>query len=211
MNSVLRASGYSRFTHHPPFSTLGSTSPIPYSDGVIGVLRFIALMNAAVWLGTTVFFTFGAAPACFSADMKSALRVSAGDSYFSGVIADVIMTRYYQISLACAVVALLHSVSRWLYMGRPSRKFSSALLVCLFGITLLGSNQIRPALRRLNHQRFTATQPADRQAAARSFRILSVVEEALNFLVIGGLVVYTWRIANPSETLRFVTPVKYPS
>lgn len=166
-------------------------------------------MNAAAWLGMTIFFTFGAAPACFSLDMKTALRLGPGDTYFSGAVAHVIMTRYYHISLACAVIALLHFVAKWLYMGRPSRKFSSGLLICLFGITLLGSNAIRPALGQFNHQRFTAMQPADRQAAAKSFRILSAVTEVLNLMVIGGLVVYTWRIANPSDILRFVRPVKF--
>lgn len=141
--------------------------------------------------------------------MKTALRLGPGDTYFSGAIAQVIMTRYYHIALACAVVALLHFAAKWLYMGRPSRKFSSALLICLFGITLLGSNAIRPALKQFNYQRFMATQPVDRQAAAKSFRILSAVTEVLNILVIGGLVVYTWRIANPSDTLRFVRPVKF--
>lgn len=169
-------------------------------------------MNAAVWLGTTVFFTFGAAPACFSSDMTAALGVGSGGSYYSGAIAQVIMTRYYYISLACAVVALLHFVCKWLYMGRPSRKFSFALLICLFGITLLGKNAVQPGLARFNHERFSpAVQPAERQAAAKSFRILRAVNDVFNLLVIGGLVVYTWRIANPSDTLRFVRPVKFHS
>ena len=168
-------------------------------------------MNAAVWLGTTVFFTFGAGPACFSSDMTSALKVGPNDLYYPGVISQVIMTPYYHISLACAVVALLHFICKWLYMGRPSRKFSSALLIGLFVITLLGGNAIQPALARLNRQHFTAAQPAEREAAARSFHILSAVTVFLNVLVIGGLIVYTWRIANPSDTLRFVRPVKFHS
>src|SRR5579862_8914531 len=111
-------------------------------------------MNASVWLGTTIFFTFGAAPGCFSPEMKSALRLGDGDSYFPGAIAQVIMTRYYYIVLACAVVALLQSLCRWLYLGRPSRKFSSILLISLFAINLIGSNAIQPALGRLNKNRF---------------------------------------------------------
>ena len=166
-------------------------------------------MNAALWLGTVVFFTFGAAPACFAPDMRGALGIAAGDSYYLGAIAQVIMTRYYHISLACGVVALLHFLCKWLYMGRPRRKFSSMLVISLFVITLIGSNGIRPQLGKLNRNRFTAPQPVERQSAARSFRILNAVMELCNIFMIGGLVVYTWRIANPSDTLRFVSPVKF--
>lgn len=172
-------------------------------------MRFIGLVNAAVWLGTTVFFTFGAAPACFSPDMKGALGVGAADSYYLGAIAQVIMTRYYHISLACAVVGLLHFLCKWLYMGRPRRRFSSMLVISLFVITLIGSNIIRPELGKLNRNRFTASQPVERQSATRSFHILHVVMDLCNILMIGGLVVYTWRIANPSDTLRFVSPVQF--
>jgi hypothetical protein len=166
-------------------------------------------MNAAVWLGTTVFFTLGANPACFSSDMKGALGVGAGDSYYLGAIAQVIMTRYFHISLACAVVGLLHFLCKWLYMGRPRRRFSSMLVLSLFVITLIGSNVIRPELGKLNRNRFTASQTVERQAAARSCRILNAVMELCNILMIGGLGVYTWRIANPSDTLRFVSPVQF--
>lgn len=166
-------------------------------------------MNAAVWLGTSIFLTFGAEPACFSADMKDALRVGSGESYYPGAVAHVIMTCYYHITLSCGVVALLHLLSEWLYMGRPGRKFSFALLIGLFGWTLVASNAVQPALAKLNRQRYTAAQPADRQVAAKSFHILRTVERALNILVVCGLVVYTWRIANPSDNLRFLGPVQF--
>ena len=165
-------------------------------------------MNAAVWLGTTVFFTLGANPACFSSVITDLFKASA-DSYYPNVIAQTVMASYYVISLACGVVALLHFVAKWLYMGRPSRPFSAGLVISLFAITLIGSNAIRPELVKLNKNRFFATQPAERQSAAKGFHILQSVEATFNFLMIGGLIVYTWRIANPSDTLRFVSPVKF--
>ena len=168
-------------------------------------------MNAAVWLGTAIFLTFGADPACYSADMRAVLGAGTGGAYYPGAVAHVIMTRYYHITLACGLVALLHLVSEWLYLGRPGRKFSFALLIGLFGWTLIGSNAVQPALAKLNRQHYTATQPADRQAAAKSFHILRTVERVFNILVICGLVVYTWRIANPSDNLRFVRPVQFRS
>jgi len=167
-------------------------------------------MNAAVWLGTAIFFTFGAEPACFSPDMRAALGVT-NPSYFPGAIATVVMTRYYHITLACGVVALLHLLAEWFYMGRPGRKFSLGLLVALFLLTLIGSNALQPALVRLNRKHYTATQAADRESAGKSFRILSVTGRTLNILIIGGLILYAWRVGTPSDRLRFVSPVQFRS
>ena len=166
-------------------------------------------MNAAVWLGTAIFLTFGADPACFSADMKTALGGGANSAYYLGSIAQVIATRYYHITLACGVVALLHLLSEWLYLGRPGRKFSFALLLGLFIWTLIGSNAVQPALVRLNRQHYTAAQASERQAAGRSFGVLKTVEKAFDVLMICGLIIYTWRVANPSDNLRFVRPVQF--
>jgi len=180
---------------------------------VIGFLRFIGIMNAAVWLGTAIFMTFGAGPACFSMGMKAALGLNEADSYYSNTIAQVVLTRYYHITLACGVVALLHLLAEWLYQGRPGRKFSLILLLGLFGWTLIGSNAVQPArvraLTRLNPQHYAATLPADRQSATRSLRVLRAVERVFNVLTIIGLVIYTWRLANPSDNLRFVRPVQF--
>jgi hypothetical protein len=165
-------------------------------------------MNAAVWLGTTVFFTLGANPACFSG-VISRMFNAGSDAYYPNVIAQVIMARYYVISLACGVLALLHFIAKWLYLGRPVRKFSGALVIALFAITLIGGNAIRPQLTKLNENRFKAAQPAERQTAAKWFHTLHAFETTFNYLMIGGLIIYTWRIANPSDTLRFVSPVQF--
>jgi len=165
-------------------------------------------MNAAVWLGTAIFFTFGAEPACFSADMQAALGAS-GDSYFPGAIAAVVASRYYHITLACGVVALLHLLAEWMYMGRPARRFSFVLVAGLFLLTLIGSNAIQPASTRLNRKHYTASQPAERDSAAKSFRLLHATTRVVNALVIGGLILYVWRVGSPSDTLRFVRPVQF--
>jgi len=178
---------------------------------VIGFLRFIGIMNAAVWLGTAIFFTFGAEPACLSADMKNALGIGAGESYFPGAIEMVVMSRYYHVALACGVVALLHLLLEWLYMGRPHRKFAFGLIAGMFLLTFFASNAIQPKLAELNKQRYRAQAQADRDRAARSFHILNVTRHVFQALIIGGLVVYVWRVANPSDTLRFLGPVKLRS
>src|SRR5690349_7889031 len=106
-------------------------------------------MNAAVWLGTTVFYTLGANPVCFSADITNMFKAGP-DGYYPNVIAQTVMAKYYVISLACAVVALLHFTAKWLYLGRQSRKFSLAIVITFFAITLIGSRGIQPRLETLN-------------------------------------------------------------
>lgn len=166
-------------------------------------------MNAAVWLGTTIFFTFGAEPAGFSAEMRAALQLPAGDSYFPGAISGVVMSHYYGLMMACAVVALLHFLAEWLYMGRPRRKFSFGLVAALFLLTLIGSRAVQPSLVDYNRKHYRAAQPAERESAGKSFRILHVTSIALNVLIIGGLVVYLSRVSSPSDTVRFMRPVQF--
>lgn len=166
-------------------------------------------MNAAVWLGTAFFFTFAAEPASFSADMRGILGANAS-LYFLGAISGVIMSRYYHVMLACAVIAMLHFLAEWLYMGRPRRKFSFGLVAALFILTLIGSNAIHPSLVTLNRKHYTPTLSAtEREAAGKSFRALSVVGIALNVLIIGGLVVYVSRVSSASDAVRFNRPVQF--
>ena len=80
------------------------------------------------------------------------------------------MSRYYGLTLACGVIALLHFLADWFYMGRPRRKFSFGLVAALFVLTLIGRNAIQPSLIRLNRKHYTATQPAERESAGKSFR-----------------------------------------
>ncbi|HWC59123.1 MAG TPA: DUF4149 domain-containing protein [Verrucomicrobiae bacterium] len=165
-------------------------------------------MNAAVWLGTAVFFTFGAEPACFSTDMRAALGTPPA-SYFPGAISGVVMSGYYHLTLVCGVIALLHFLAEWLCMGRPRRKFSFGLVAALFILTLIGSSSVYPAQVRLNRKHYTAPQPAERESAGRSFHILRFTGIALNLIIIGGLVVYVSRVSSASDTLRFMRPVQF--
>jgi hypothetical protein len=166
-------------------------------------------MNAAVWLGAALFFMFGAEPACFAADMRASLGIPNG-SYFPGAIAGVIMSRYYHITLACGVVAVLHFLAEWLYMGRPRRKFSLGLVAGLLVLTLIGGNAVQPSLVRLNYTHYSPkVQPAARESAGKSFRILRSVGIALNLITLGGLIVYVSRVSSSSEALRFVRPVQF--
>jgi len=119
------------------------------------------------------------------------------------------MSRYYALMMACAVVAVLHFLAEWFYMGRPRRKFSFGLVAVLFVFTLIASRAVHPSLVHFNDRHYRAAQPAERESAGKHFRVLHVASTALNLLLIGGLVVYVSRVSSASDTLRFMRPVQF--
>jgi len=178
---------------------------------VIGFLRFVGLMNAAVWFGAAVFFTVGAGPAVFSSDMKHLL----GENYypyFSGAIAQVIIARYFQLQLVYSLAAFLHAEVEWLYLGRPLQKFGLGLLLCLLCFSFVGGFVMQPKVKELHTRKYALNYaPEVRAAAARSLRVWHGAAQIVNVLMLGGLAVYLWRVAHPVSTARFVAPVKFPS
>jgi len=166
-------------------------------------------MNAAIWLGATVFYSVVVGPASSSPEMERLLGAN-NFPFFSGAFTQIITTRYFLFLSVSAVIALLHLLAEWLYMGRPTRKISLVLLAGLLVLVLLGGGWLEPRLEQLHARRHTPNvQPADREAAARSFRLWQAGLRVLNAAMMGGLVVYVWRVANPSDAPRFISSVKF--
>ena len=176
---------------------------------MIGFLRFVGVLNAAVWLGASVFFTFAAGPAPFSAEMRSLLGPG-NFPYFSGAIAQVLIARYFHLQVVCGVVAVAHLLAEWLYLGKPSRKLQGGLLIGVCAAALIGGYGLQPKLKALHATKYGInTRPEVREAADRSFRAWHGVSQVINLLAVAGLGTYLWRAANPSDPTRFVTSVKF--
>ena len=176
---------------------------------MIGFLRFVGILNAAVWFGSAIFFTFGAGSAPFSPEMKSLLGAN-NFPYFSGAIAQIFIARYFYFHLACAAVAAVHLLAEWLYLGKSPRRFQTSLLAGLFAAVLIGGFWLQPKLKGLHALKYgVKTRPEVREAAARSFRAWHGVSQIINLLAVGGLAVYLWRVANPSDPTRFVSAAKF--
>ncbi len=169
---------------------------------MIGLLRFVGLVNAAVWLGATVFFLLGAQPAAVSTEMQNLLGPKSYP-FFSIALAQLLASRYFHLCLACSIVALLHLMAEWLYLGRYPHRF---WLVLIFGLCLaamLQSYWIQPRVREWHRLQFT--HPEQRENAQRGYRTWQTMAQCLNYLVLGGLIVYLWRVANPAEPTRFLS------
>lgn len=166
-------------------------------------------MNAAVWLGGAVFFTVGISPALSSGEVQRLLG-PANFPYFSRAISQVILLKFFHFQIACAIVAWLHVLAEWLYLGRPRRKFTFSLLAALLALALIGAFWLQPRLTKLHTASYAVNIPqAQRESAERSYAAWHFVLQGFNLLIIGGLFVYVWRVTNPPNTLRFVSSVKF--
>jgi len=160
-------------------------------------------------LGGAVFFTFGAGQVPFSDSMKE-LLTEANYPYFSGAIAQLLISKYFALNLICGAIALAHLSTESLYLGRPTRRSTVILLVALFGFGLLGSLWLQPKMRQL-HLLIDAPNLSQevRDSAAKSFRIWHATAQVLNLFVLGSLCVYVWRCNNPPDPTRFVNAMQF--
>jgi len=190
-------------------SRLGIAWAFPYGQPVIGLLRFVGILNAAVWFGGAVFFTFSAGLVPFSQDMKQLLGPG-NYPYYSGAIAELFVARYFRLQLVCGVIAVLHLLAEWLYLGKFPRRVQAGLLLGLCLAALVGGYWLQPKLKGLHAVKYAVnTRPELRAAADHSFRAWHGVSQVVNLLLVGGLAAYLWRAANPSDSTRFVSAAKF--
>jgi hypothetical protein len=171
---------------------------------VIGFLRFLGILNAGVWLGAAIFFTFGVGPAIFSQDVQQALQGVKNPQYSSGIIAQIVIGRYFFWQVICCCVALIHVMAEWLYCGRSPRRFSLGLLAALIVVSLAGDYWLQPKLKQLHTIKYSAAESQQtREAAGQSFRAWHGISQSVNLLMLIGLATYLWRLTNPPEEGRF--------
>jgi len=176
-----------------------------------GLLRFAGMLNAAVWLGAAIFCSTSLLVALHSREAIALI----GASYFeqvSGGITQIIFQRLFYLQILCAVLAWLHAIGEWLYLGRIPRRFWTGLLFLLFLLSLLGSIWLCPKLLRLQRARYAPSISVEtRLLLERSFRTWNGVFQAVNVVLIGGVGLYFWRLGNPQDEPRFVVPSKFRS
>jgi hypothetical protein len=177
---------------------------------VIGFLRCIGVLNAAIWFGAGIFFTFFVGPAIFSTDMQGLLQ-----AYFkpySGLIAQMVVARYFKLSMICGIVAIIHLLAVQFYFGRAPQKRWLSLLVALLALSLLGGCLLEPKMNTWHKLRYDAnTPPQARETATHSFQVWHGISQAANLLMLVGLGFYLVRVGNPQEPTRFIGSGKFRS
>lgn len=166
-------------------------------------LRILGTFNAVIWLGSALFFTFGVAPGVFSTEMKRVF----GD-YYTGIIAQHLIERYFVLTITCAIVALVHFFCEMVYAGRPFRRFTFGLLVGMLALGLIGGFLFTPKLKELHQIKYRAA--FSQQAAAKQqFSRLHAVSRIADLFALIALIIYTWQVMNPPDPTRFVSAQKF--
>jgi hypothetical protein len=155
-------------------------------------LRFVGLVNAAIWFGGCVFFTFAAAPAIFQPEMKRLLQ-----DYNTGVVASLMQERYFAFQVVCGLIALAHALLEWLLRRPDPRRLPVGLLAVLCAISFAGAFWFQPRIKALHQVRYTAPTLLEREQARATFRRWHGLSQGLNLVLLGGLVFYLWRAATP--------------
>ena len=162
---------------------------------------------AAVWFGSTVFFTFFAAPAFFTDEIKKLFPPP-----YNGAVAEIVVGRYFILHCLCGFLALAHLGAEWMYSGKVPPRLTVWLVGGVLGLSLLGGLWLQPKLKQLqrvkyaDQYRLTAT-AQQREAAAKDFGLWHGVSQTMNIMVLLSLWLYLARVIQPGESPRFVTPI----
>lgn len=179
-----------------------------------GLLRFIGLVNAAVWFGAALFFTIAVGPAFFSDEML-AIFGSAQAPYsraWAGLVAMVVLKRYFLWHYVCAAIGLVHLLAEAAYLGRPLARWRTGLLLGIAVLGLSGGLWMQPKLKELHTAKYNPQLKAEERAQAGvSFAVWHGVSQATNLLMTAGLLAFLWLSAshNSSEQRRPVSPFLY--
>lgn len=172
---------------------------------MIGFLRFFGLLNAAVWLGGAISFTIALGPAFFSKEMTAIVPAP-----WNGAAAQIVIHRYFILLNCCGAIALVHLFLETLYSGKAVERLTLGAVVVVLALSLSGGFWLQPKLRTLHVQKYsTQVSKETRVRATRSFKIWHGVSQTMNLIVIGGLLIYLWRISSPPNTTRFTSATKF--
>jgi hypothetical protein len=166
---------------------------------VIGFLRIVGIVNAALWFGASLFFTFFVGPAFFSEAMVGLLNKA-----YAGAAAQIVLERYFLLQMICGLVALSHLIGESLYLSRPILRWSLSLVAAIFVLGLVGGYGIQPKLKRLHLQMYAAnTTPEVKTSSRKAFRIWHGLSWVVNLAALGGITVYLFRITQQGDNSRY--------
>jgi uncharacterized membrane protein YiaA len=181
----------------------------PYSLlAVAPVLRFIGLLNAAVWLGAMVLFTAVIGPALFGPEAHQVLRAE----WMPGAVAQILVERYMILQQWCAGIALIHLIFDWLYTGKLFAKSSLIILALCLAMSLAGTRLLAPRMKELHLWKYSPqSTPAQKEYAKRNFGILHGASQVTNLLALCGVLFYYWRLSVGPQGGRSGAGARYRS
>jgi hypothetical protein len=157
----------------------------------------VGILNAAVWCGSAIFLTIGL-PAVFSPEMKKLLTAPG-----VGFAAEAVVARFFLLQYWCGTIALAHLLAEWLYVRRPMRRLNLALVLAMLTVALAGGLWAQPKMRAWHATKYFGKTTELQTQAGQSFALWHGISETANMLVIGGLILYLWRVSLPPAGPRF--------
>ena len=168
-------------------------------------LRFFGIINAAIWFGAAIFFTVVVGPAFFSGEMLSLLGRPR-----AGAAAQLVIERYFILQHTCAIIAIIHLLAEWLYMGRPLERLTLGVVIGAFCLGLIGGAWMAPKLKQLHFVKYGQNStPEQREAAAKSFSAWHGVSQMANLLLMVAILGHLWKMSNRADGPRFVSANKF--
>lgn len=162
------------------------------------VLRYLAVLNAAIWLGATVFFTLGAGPAIFGPETAEFMPKP-----YRARVAEIVIGRLFTLQQVCGGVALMILFAESIRVGRLVRRAHLGLVAGLFLAALVAGGWLAPRMHALQVVRYSPeSTPAVQEAAARSFAAWHGFSQVVNLLVLAGLLVHLGTVSRPPESPR---------
>lgn len=184
---------------------LGTRVDSTYGPPVITFLRFVGVMNAAVWFGGSAFHLLAVGP-FFS---SPATRWILGDLYAGGV-GLLLWQRFYTLQYVCIAIVLLHSAAEWVYLGRGLSRLNAWLMSGLLALSLLGHLELQRAVSPAHWNRQNLKLLAEERARAeRVYPLWSAVWQVTNIVLGVGAFFYAWRTLTTNVGPRFVTQTKF--
>ena len=192
-------------TEHPQFrqqssrpkSVLATRLAAPYDGLVSGFIRFIGLLNAAVWLGASAFALIGL-PALFADESTRILTRP-----YAGFAAETVLARLFLLQYWCGGIAAAHLLVEHFVLGRGVGRLATVALGVLIFVGLAGGLWLQPKLRGLHVAMYWGP-VGGRAAATAAFRALHGVSMGMNLLVVLGLLLYFYQLSVAVENGRFV-------
>lgn len=158
------------------------------------LLRFIGIINAAVWLGSAVFVTIGL-PVVFSPEIGRYIQRP-----YVGIVAENIIGRYTVVQYWCAGIALVLLFAGKVLLGRRVSGLVLTIVVVLSALALASGLWLQPKMNHLHYVKYWGTLQTDREEADKSFRRFHGGSQTANLLVIVGLVIYVSKVTeNPDN------------
>ena len=162
------------------------------------IVQLVGTLNAAVWLGGAVFFTFIAGPAFFDPALEAVLPKPE-----DGVAARFLIGRFTAFQLSCGCIALVTMTLCWRLQGGKFPRAQGLLLGGILLLIVLGMVVLAPKLNALHELKYAdyfdvkATK-AQSEAAGKAFGPLHAISQVGNLVVLLGLVaqfILAWKEA----------------